>query len=129
MKTQPTFKIAIFQHKFSLWYIRLNIYMWKARFTSYKQYSFGISFSRNTKKTQNVRQAFLPCLKRNISQTFKCSWCKKLFPSMCIIFFCINLALSRGLVQRPWCYFLWNKCFEKGQHFMSVFFKKTMQCC
>ena len=48
--------------------------MWKAKFTSRKQYLFGLLFPRNAKKThteKDILQAFLLCLKRNVSQTFK----------------------------------------------------------
>ena len=64
-----------------LWHIGLNIYIWKTDFTSHKQYLLGLSFSRNAKKTQTgqaIPQAFLVCLKRNVSQTFKSSSCKKI---------------------------------------------------
>ena len=47
-----------------------------------KQYLLGRLFSRNAKKThhdQSALQVFSLCLKRNDSQTFKSSRCKKLF--------------------------------------------------
>ena len=55
---------------------------WKTKFSSHKQYLFGLLFSRNVKKAhidQNTLQTFLLCLKRNVSQTFKSSSCKKVF--------------------------------------------------
>ena len=74
---------CFFQNEFTLWHIRLNIYKWKTKFTPYKQYFLGLLFSRNAKKTdtdQSELQAFLFCLKRNVSQIFKSSSCKKVFP-------------------------------------------------
>ena len=74
-----------FQNKFTLWHIRLNIYIWKTKFTSNKQCFSGHLFSRNAKKTrtdQSILQAFLLCLKINVSRTFKSSSSKKLFPKL-----------------------------------------------
>ena len=48
-----------------------------------REYLFGLLFSRKEKKThkdQNILQAFLLSLKRNISQTFKSDSCKKVLP-------------------------------------------------
>ena len=63
---------------------------------------------------------------------------KKSFPSMfiidttslneCYLFYLItgnstfytNLSLPTGLVQPPCCCVLWNKCFERSPHFMSL---------
>ena len=73
-----------FQNKFTLWHIRLNIYIWKTKFTSNKQYFFGLLFSRNAKKTdadQSINNKLsLFSLKRSVSQTFKSSSCKRVFP-------------------------------------------------
>ena len=74
-----------FQNKFTLWHIWLNIFIWKTKFTSNKQCFSGHLFSRNAKKThtdQSILQAFLLCLKINVSRTFKSSSCKKLFPKL-----------------------------------------------
>ena len=63
-----------FQNKFTLWPISLNIYIWKTKFTSNKQYFSGLLFSRNAKKAhadQTILQTFLLCLKINVSQTCK----------------------------------------------------------
>ena len=104
-----------FQNKFTLWHIRLNIYIWKTKFTSNKQCFSGHLFSRNAKKThtdQSILQAFLLCLKTNVSRTFKSSSCKKLFPKLVYhwynllrwIFFipCDN---CKGVffTQKAWC--------------------------
>ena len=58
-------------------HIRLNIYIWKI------VYVFGLLFSINVKKTdpdQSILQALLFCPKRSVSQSFKSSSCKKVFP-------------------------------------------------
>ena len=75
-------RTAIFQDKFTLWHIRLNIYKWKTKFSSNKQYLFGFLFSRNAKKANvepNILQTFLLCLKRNVLQTFKNSSFRNVF--------------------------------------------------
>ena len=46
--------------KYILWHIKLKIYMKKSNFTSYKQYLFGLLFSRNAKET-HVDQSILQC--------------------------------------------------------------------
>ena len=60
------------------------MYVWKTKFTSYKQYFFGLLFSRNAKKTdadQSINNELsLFSLKGSVSQTFKSSSCKKVFP-------------------------------------------------
>ena len=45
----------------------------------YKQYIFGFPFSEKPKKTRTDKSIFLLSLKRNYSQTFKSSNCKKAF--------------------------------------------------
>ena len=42
---------TIFQTKFTLWQIKLNICMYEIKFTFHKQYLFGRLFSRHAKKT------------------------------------------------------------------------------
>ena len=56
--------------------------MKKTKFSSHKQYLFGLLFSRNAKKAhtdQSLLQTFLLCPKRKVSQTFKSGSCKKVF--------------------------------------------------
>ena len=130
-----------FQNKFLLWHIRLNIYIWKTKFTFNKQYFSGLLFSRNAKKTridQGILQAFLLFLKKTPHETLKVAAAKNSFPSVFIInttcfdqsflfhvitansIFYINKSLPRGLMQ-PSCYcVLSNKCLERSPHFMSV---------
>ena len=82
-ETQTKILNCFFQNKFTLWHIRLNIYIWKTQFSSHKHYLFGLLFSRNGKKThtgQSILLTFLLCLKRNVSLTLKSSSCKKVFP-------------------------------------------------
>ena len=45
------------------------------------------------------------------------------------IFFNTNLLLTRGLLKPPHFFVLWNKCFEKSAHFISIIFTITLQCC
>ena len=45
----------------------------------YKQYIFGFPISEKPKKTRTYKSTFLLSLKRNYSQTFKSSKCKKAF--------------------------------------------------
>ena len=96
-------------------------------FTFHKQYLIDLISSRNAKKThkgKGILQAFLLCLKRNVSQTLKIAPAKKYFPRVYIfetvnifdtcfnecfysmwlveyIIFYTNLLLSRGSVN---CY-------------------------
>ena len=82
-ETRPRFETVIFQNKFTSWHIRLNIYIWKTKFSSHKHYLFGLLFSRNAEKThtdQSILLTFLLWLKRNASQTLKSSSRKKVFP-------------------------------------------------
>ena len=75
-KTQPTFQTAIFLIKCILWLIKLNIYMYKTKFTSQKQYLCCLLLSRNVKRNIQTRVYYIflvLSLKRNGSQTFKCS--------------------------------------------------------
>ena len=77
---------GIFISKCTLWLITLNIYIYKTTLTSHKQYLFCLLFSRNVKTNMQTKVCHiflvLPLslslslshtLKRNGSQTFKCS--------------------------------------------------------
>ena len=78
--------------KKTLWYLPLRV-------------CICLLFSRKARKThtdQSIIQAFLFCLKRNVSQTFKSSSCKKVFPNAYIIdktcfneFFLVYLTTGR----------------------------------
>ena len=118
------------------------------KFASHKQYLFGLLSTRNAKQTdtdQSILQAFLLCLKRNVSQTFQSSTCKKVLPK-CVyhsttsideyfpfhvvtgnIIFHTNLLLHRGLVQPSRYCVLWNKCFEGSPQFISIISTITLQ--
>ena len=73
---------AIFKKKFILWYIRLKI----GKFTSLKQYFFGLFSSRNAKKTyrdEGRLEAFLLYLENiDVSQFFQRRVAKKSFRSL-----------------------------------------------
>ena len=72
-----------FKKKITLWHIRLNINIWKTKFSSHKQYLFDLLLPRTAKKTHTDQSIYkLSCTvwKKKISQTFKSSSCKKVFP-------------------------------------------------
>ena len=64
--------------------LRLYIYIWKTKFTSYKRYFFVLAFSKNAKKTdadQSILKDFLfQSRLTNVSQTFQSSRRKRVFP-------------------------------------------------
>ena len=112
----------------------------KTKFTSYKQYLFGLLFCKNAKKVhtdQIILQVFLLCLKRSVLQTFESSSCNKHFAKClcyfracfdeCFLFHVIigrnifykNLLLAEGPLEPPCCRFFWNKCFERSPYFIS----------
>ena len=88
-------------------------------------------------KDQSILQVLLVCLKRNHSQIFKDSSCKKFFLQCLLlvqlastnVFYSMwyledNLSYKSLLVfcvfvffQPPCYYFLWNKCFERNPCF------------
>ena len=81
-KNNQYFKTDFFLNKFTLRHIKSNIYIWKTKFVSHKQYLFRSFTSRNTKKTrtdQSIPRLFLCCLKRNDPQTFKSGSCENPF--------------------------------------------------
>ena len=58
-KHNQRFELLFFQLKFTLWHIKLNMYISKIEFSSHKQYLFGRLYCRNGKKTQTkVRHKF-----------------------------------------------------------------------
>ena len=62
--------------------VHQNKYM-ETKFTYHEEYLFCLFFSRKGKKIhtdQSIVQPILLCPKRNVSQTFKSSSCKKVFP-------------------------------------------------
>ena len=74
-----------FSKEFTLCNIRQNIYIWNRKLNLLPINSIHLVFSfremqRRLMQTKSILQAFLLCLKRNVSQTFKCSSCKKIFP-------------------------------------------------
>ena len=126
--------------------------MWKTKFSSHKEYLFDLLFSRNAKKAHadhSILQTFFSShkplkvvaakkvfLKReSISQSISIvdlTCFDKCFLFRVITgrqFFYANLLLPRGLIQSPCCCVLWEKCFEKTLHFISVISTITLQCC
>ena len=126
-----------------IWNVRLIISMWKTAFSSHKQYLFGFHFTRNEKRAhtdQSILQNILLCLKRNFSQIFKSSSCKKVFLKCVyhgynllrwmfsipcdnwktLIFIQISRYPDVWYNHGDCCCLLWNKCFERSPHFISV---------
>ena len=80
--TQQTFQTAIFLNKCTLTLIKLNIYMKKTKFKSHKQYLCCVLFSGNVETNIQTKMYYIflaLSLKRNGSQTFKCSSSNKPF--------------------------------------------------
>ena len=136
--TQQTFQTAIILNKCTLWLIKLNIYIKKTKFKSHKQYLCCVLFSGNVETNIQTKMYYIflaLSLKRNGSQTFKCSSSNKpflqcicywynLLRQKCFFILCDNtifyknLSLHLELFQPPCCYVLWEKCFERGPCFM-----------
>ena len=130
-------------------YIRLNIYIWKTKFSFHKQYLFGLLFSINAKKThtgQSIIQTFLLPLRRNVSQTYKSSSWKKSLSQVCmsLIQLTLNVFLLHVITGRHYvlCKFIVTNNFGAtamllrslkqvywiSLHFISFISKVTWQC-
>ena len=75
------FETVVFQNKFTLWQIKLKI-IWKTKFTSLKQFLFGLLFFINTKETdtdQNILQLFNSVKKEISHKLSKAAAAKKFF--------------------------------------------------
>ena len=137
VETQPIFSTIIFQNKFTLRHTRLSIYIWQTKFSSHKQYLFGLLFRRNVKKTladQSVSQTFLLYLKKTFP---KCVYhwynlLRWMFFIPCnnwkTLFFKTNYGYPTFDTTTMLLRSL-NKCFERSPHFISVISTKTLQCC
>ena len=103
-KNKPAFWTNIFHDKFTLLDIKLTIYIHENKLTSQKQYSFGLTFSGNLKRTHadQVYNKFF--LSKNNLQTFKSSNYKKL------IFQCYLINTSVVLTNFIPCD-NWKTCF------------------
>ena len=113
-KNKPAFWTNIFHDKFTLLDIKLTIYIYENKLTSQKQYSFGLTFSGNLKRTHadQVYNKFFLC--KNNLQTFKSSNYKKL------IFQCYLINTSVVLTNFIPCD-NWKACF-----FIKVLFKRLV---
>ena len=124
METQSTFWIAIFENKFTLWHIRLNIYILKTKFSSHNQYLFGLLFSRNAKET---RKLCYSVWKETSHKPLKVAAAKKSFPSVYIIATtCFDECfLSHVITERH--YFLYKFIVSQrfGETVMFVVFFET----
>ena len=139
-----------FQNKFTLWHIRINIYIWKTTFSSHKHYPVGLFFSRNAKKPhadQSILLTFILCQKRNISQTLKVGSGKKVFLK-CVyhwynllrwMFFimCDNwktfFSIQTYRYREAWCNrhvaALFQATFWKSPYCIFIISTITLQCC
>ena len=104
--------------------IRLNIYIWRNKFSSHQQYLFGFFFTRNAKKAhadQSILQSFLLYLKKTCHKPLNIAVARISFPSVYYHWqnllrlmwklediFYTNLSSTSGLVQLSRCCFLWN---------------------
>ena len=76
-------------------------------------------------------------IKRQLGTTLKISSCKYVFSKSVYHWYCdswktlfyTTLSLPRGLLQPPFGCVLWNKCFKRSPHFMSVISAITLQRC
>ena len=121
--------------------MRLYIYIWKTKFTSYKQYFLVFpsrEMQRRLMQTKVYYKLSLFSLNTSVSQTFKVAAAKTFFPSVFIIdttcfdecfsfhvitansIFYTNLSLPRHLVHLSCYCVLSNKCFEGSPHFISI---------
>ena len=60
--------------------------MWKTKFSSHKQYLFGLLFYRNAKKVhagKNILQTFYSVLKETCHKTLKVAAAKNSFSGVC----------------------------------------------
>ena len=86
-KTQPALWTAIFHNKFTFWHIRLNTYIKKNAFTSYKQYLFGLLFPQKSKMTrtdQSTLYFFTLPEKKRLTNLWK-KQLQKRFSSVCML--------------------------------------------
>ena len=70
---------------FTLWHIRLKIYIWKTTFSSHNQYLFGLIFSRNLKRTCAGQNMLYSVWKETSYKPLKVAAANKSFPSVYII--------------------------------------------
>ena len=76
------------QRKFTLSYIRTNMYIWKTKFTSHLEYLFGLLFSRKASRliqTKVYCKLFYLVRKETFHKPLKEAAAKKSFPSVHII--------------------------------------------
>ena len=79
------FYAAVFRNKFTLWHVRLNIYIWKIKFSSHKQCLVfsSLEMQRRLILTKVYYKHFY-CLKRKVSQTLKSKQLQKSFSQVYI---------------------------------------------
>ena len=95
---------------------------------------FSLGMQRKLIQTKLQYKFFLPCLKRNASQTLQSSSYKQLFPKC--VYYCYSFSFhvinGRLFLIQMNCYsespVHRNKCFGKSRYFMSVISLITFQC-
>ena len=105
--------------------------MWKNKFPSHKQYILGLFFSRNVSRAhadQSILQNILLCLKRNISQTFKSSSCKKVFLK-CVYHWYNLLRWMFFITCNNWKTLFFTQIYRYSEvsynHHVAAFFEKS----
>ena len=144
--TTNTLNCYFSQYKFSLWHIRLNMYVSETKFTSYKQCFLvfpSLEMQSRLMQSKVYNKLYYSVSTEAYHKHLKVAAPKKSFPSVfaidtncfddCFLFynwnsiFYTNLSLPKGLIQPPWCCVLWNKCFERSPHFTSIIFTIILQ--
>ena len=105
---------------------------------------YALLKQRRLNTDQSTLQVLLLCSKWNDSQTVKSSSCKIKFSSVyavdptrfdeCFLFHVVTgrhyfwqkFVVELRFFQPPYCYFIWNKCFERSPYF--TYFISTVQC-
>ena len=124
-----------------------KLMIWKTKFTSLKQYLFGLVFSSSTKRTrtyQSILQVFNPVLKEMFHKSSKAAATKNFFPSMYMLliklasinvfhpitgkhYFFIQIhRFLRFFATTQCCCVFWNKCFERIPYFIIVHCVKSV---
>ena len=102
-ETQSTIQSASFQNKFTLWYIKLNMYI------CIYSVSYSLEMQRRFKQTKVYYNVFSLCLKKKKTSHKPLKVAFKtfiLYNNWKILFFYISLSSPRGVLQPSFCYVL-----------------------
>ena len=110
----------------------------------------SLEIQRRLLQFKTYYKLFYSVWKETSHKPLKVAAAKKYFPSVCTIdttccnecflfhvrhyllediTFYTDLSLPTGLAQPPCYYVLWNNCFERSSHFISIISTITSQCC